>query len=209
MAFQLLYRKKQVFGDKETMNRLTEETIKQATVGKMMTCQEVSSYSPQEIREAISGLVAEHKTILAEALVEAGLALYPESEDILAIASLMAMQRQDWGQAASLLRSLIDQQGVNATPYSYIMLVRALRCNLEYAEALSICIDAHEKHPNHPDIDAEFKVLTSILGLKPYAEDDSLDSQDEDVLSPAALEKSDSSQKGREPKEATTSDQAK
>ena len=33
------------------MNRLTEETIKQATVGKMMTCQEVSSYSPQEIRE--------------------------------------------------------------------------------------------------------------------------------------------------------------
>ena len=175
------------------MNRLTEETIKQATVGKMMTCQEVSSYSPQEIREAISGLVAEHKTILAEALVEAGLALYPESEDILAIASLMAMQRQDWGQASSLLRSLIDQQGVNATPYSYIMLVRALRCNLEYAEALSICIDAHEKHPGHPDIDAEFKVLTSILGLKPFAEDE-LSESDEDVLSPDALEKSDVSQ---------------
>ena len=175
------------------MNRLTEETIKQATVGKMMTCQEVSSYSPQEIREAISGLVAEHKTILAEALVEAGLALYPESEDILAIASLMAMQRQDWGQTSSLLRSLIDQQGVNATPYSYIMLVRALRCNLEYAEALSICIDAHEKHPGHPDIDAEFKVLTSILGLKPMPEDEVSES-DEDVLSPAALEKSDVSQ---------------
>ena len=52
---------------------------------------------------------------MSEALVEAGLALYPESEDILAIASLMAMQRQDWGQASSLLRSLIDQQGVNAT----------------------------------------------------------------------------------------------
>ena len=116
----------------------------------------------------------------------------------MAIASLMAMQRQDWGQAASLLRSLIDQQGVNATPYSYIMLVRALRCNLEYAEALSICIDAHEKHPDHPDIDAEFKVLTSILGLKPYPEDESLGSEDEDVLSPAVLEKSNSSQKGRE-----------
>ena len=70
------------------MNRLTEETIKQATVGKMMTCQEVSSYSPQEIREAISGLVAEHKTILAEALVEAGLALYPESEGYLSYCKL-------------------------------------------------------------------------------------------------------------------------
>ena len=70
------------------------------------------------------------------------------------------------------------------------MLVRALRCNLEYAEALSICIDAHEKHPGHPDIDAEFKVLTSILGLKPMPEDEVSES-DEDVLSPAALEKSD------------------
>ena len=169
------------------MNRLTEEAIKQATIGKMMTSQEVSSYSPQEIREAISGLVAEHKTILAEALVEAGLALYPESEDILAIASLMAMQRQDWAQASSLLRSLIEQQGVNATPYSYIMLIRALRCNLEYAEALSVCIDAHEKHANHPDIDAEFQVLTSILGLKPYS-DEAL-SEGEDVLSPETLEK--------------------
>ena len=37
------------------MNRLSNETIKQATVGKMMTTKEVSNYSPQEIREAISG----------------------------------------------------------------------------------------------------------------------------------------------------------
>ena len=172
------------------MNRLTEEAIKQATIGKMMSCQEVSSYSPQEIREAISGLVAEHKTILAEALVEAGLALYPESEDILAIASLMAMQRQDWNQASSLLRSLIEQQGKNATPYSYIMLIRALRCNLEFAEALSICIDATEVYPQHPDIDAEFKVLTSILGLSPYDAKDENDANDDDegVLTKSALE---------------------
>ena len=59
---------------------------------------------------------------------------------------------------------------------------------MEYAEALSICIDAHEKHPDHPDIDAEFKVLTSILGLNLYPEDDSLGSEDEDVLSPRLLE---------------------
>ena len=56
MALQLLYPEKQVFGDEENMNRLTEETIKQATVGKMMTCQEVSSYSPQEIREQSQAL---------------------------------------------------------------------------------------------------------------------------------------------------------
>ncbi|OUV02950.1 MAG: hypothetical protein CBC42_05445 [Betaproteobacteria bacterium TMED82] len=171
------------------MNRLSKETIKQATIGKLMTTTQVSSYSPQEIREAISGLVAEHKTILAEALVEAGLALYPESEDILAIASLMAMQRQDWGQASSLLRTLIEQQGVNATPYSYIMLIRALRCNLEHAEALSICIDAHERFPNQPDVDAEFQVLTSILGLRPYPEEE-LPAEEEDVLSPSVISNS-------------------
>ena len=173
------------------MNRLTKETIKQATIGKMMTTQEVSSYSPQEIREAISGLVAEHKTLLAEALVEAGLALYPESEDILAIASLMAMQRQDWAQASSLLRTLIEQQGVNTTPYSYIMLIRALRCNLEHAEALSICIDAHERYPNHPDVDAEFKVLTSILGLRPYPENENENEEEDEILSTSALKNTD------------------
>ncbi len=174
------------------MNRLSNETIKQATVGKMMTTKEVSNYSPQEIREAISGLVAEHKTILAEALVEAGLALYPESEDILAIASLMAMQRQDWSIAASLLRTLIEQQGVNATPYSFIMLIRALRCDLEHAEALSICIDAHERFPNHPDVDAEFKVLSSILGFKTAPD---LAEQSEDVLSPDTVKDSNEAEK--------------
>jgi len=34
LALQLLYPEKQVFGDEKIMNRLTEETIKQATVGK-------------------------------------------------------------------------------------------------------------------------------------------------------------------------------
>ena len=58
---------------------------------------------------------------------------------------------------------------------------------------MSVCIDAHEKHPGHPDIVAEFKVLTSILGLKPFAEDE-LSESDADVLSPDALEKSDASQ---------------
>ena len=132
--------------------------------------------------------MAEHKTILAEALVEAGLA-YIQMRTF-SIASLMAMQRQDWNQASSLLRSLIEQQGKNATPYSYIMLIRALRCNLEFAEALSICIDATEVYPQHPDIDAEFKVLTSILGLSPYDAKDENDANDDDegVLTKSALE---------------------
>ena len=59
------------------MNRLSKETIKQATIGVMMTTQEVSSYSHKKyVRLFLVLLLA--KTLFVEALVEAGLALYPE-----------------------------------------------------------------------------------------------------------------------------------
>ena len=50
----------------------------------------VSRYSPEEIRTTISKLVAEDRQDLAYSLSQAGLALYPDSEDVLAIAGLLA-----------------------------------------------------------------------------------------------------------------------
>ena len=64
-------------------------------------------------------------------------------------------------------------------------MIRALRCDLEHAEALSVCIDAHERYPNHPDVDAEFKVLSSILGFKTAPD---LPEQSEDVLAPETIQ---------------------
>ena len=92
---------------------------------------EMSRFTPEEFRTAIQALMGEGRDALAYALGDAGLALYPESEDILAITSLLAVVREDWPQAVDLLKQLIDMQGDGATVFSYSMLIRSLRCNLD------------------------------------------------------------------------------
>ena len=124
-----------------------------------------SKYSPQEIRETVSALVAEDRSDLAHALAEAGVSLYPDSEDILAIAGLMAMLREDWVEAASMLNHLLEIQGERAPLNTHLMFIRALRCALEPAAALSAVMLAHEHYPNHPELEREFESLSALLGL--------------------------------------------
>ena len=92
-------------------------------------------YSPADIRVGIQALAAQGRMELAQALSDAGLTLYPESEDLLAMAGLMALTRGDWGDAIALLEQLLHHQGQAAPAMTYRMLVRALRCNLEPARA--------------------------------------------------------------------------
>jgi hypothetical protein len=125
----------------------------------------VSKYSPIEIRETISALVAEDRTDLAHALAEAGLSLFPDSEDVLAMAGLMAMLREDWVEAAAILNHLLEIQGDRAPLNTHLMFVRALRCALEPAAALSAVMLAHEQYPNHPELEREFHALSEVLGL--------------------------------------------
>jgi hypothetical protein len=124
-----------------------------------------SRYSPTEIRETISKLVAEDKLDLAFALGEAGLALYPKSEDILAIAGLLGMLRQDWGYAIGTFNELLVLQGDAAPVTTHVMFIRSLRCALEPAAALSAVMIAHEHYPNHSELEAEFKEISVQLGL--------------------------------------------
>lgn len=126
----------------------------------------VSRYSPSEIREAIAKLVSEERTDLASALAEAGLALYPRSEDVLAISGLLAMLKEDWHYSVTILNELLVVQGENAPITSHLMFVRALRCALEPAAALSAVMIAHEHYPNHPELVAEFEAIAKQLGLK-------------------------------------------
>ena len=125
----------------------------------------VSKYSPEEIRQTISKLVAEENIDLAFAISQAGLALYPDSEDVLAMAGLLAMLKEDWVESASILNHLLEIQGDRAPVTSHIMFIRALRCALEPAAALSAVMLAHEQYPNHPDLEKEFVALTEMLGL--------------------------------------------
>ena len=125
----------------------------------------VSKYSPSEIRETISKLVAEDNLDMAFALSQAGLALYPDSEDVLAIAGLLAMLKEDWVESAAILNHLIEVQGDRTPVTTHIMFIRALRCALEPAAALSAVMLAHEQYPNHPELEKEFQVLSEMLGF--------------------------------------------
>jgi len=72
---------------------LIQELMNQAAVGGLLNTQTIKRFSPAEIRETIQSLVATEQIELASALGDAGMSIYPHSEDMLAINSLLAMVR--------------------------------------------------------------------------------------------------------------------
>jgi hypothetical protein len=84
---------------------------------------------------------------------------------VLAIASLVAMLSESWDESVAHLKKLIAVQGDRSPVTTHLMLVRALRCSLEPAEAMSAVIAAHEKFPDNKELEAEFKALSAQFGL--------------------------------------------
>jgi len=89
---------------------LIQELMNQAAKGGLLNTATIKRFSPAEIRESIQTLVATEQLELASALGDAGLSLYPHSEDMLAISSLLAMTNQDWQLAVELLEELTHVQ---------------------------------------------------------------------------------------------------
>ena len=147
------------------MANLAQVMINLAEAGQPFSVTAVQRFSPEEFRTAIQALMGEGHDALAYALGDAGLALHPESEDILAITSLLAVVREDWPQAIDLLKQLIDMQGDSATVFTYSMLIRSLRCNLDLAEAFEACGVALAIFPDHPELLKEYDALAGALGL--------------------------------------------
>jgi uncharacterized protein HemY len=117
--------------------------------------QDPRKYSPMEIRMGIQELAANNNMVMAQALTDAALALYPDSPDLLAMAGLMALASEDWGDAIELLQQLLNIQGSQAPVMTYRMLVRALRCNLEPARAQRILMQGLQAWPNDADLLSE------------------------------------------------------
>jgi hypothetical protein len=134
---------------------LVNQLISQANLGRMLSDGEVSHYNPTEIREAIQQLVANDNNDLAYALGDAGISLYPNNEDMLAINGLLAIMRQDWRLGVDYLEDLMTLQGELTQPFTYVMLVRALRCNLDPARALEVVRRGLKAYPEHTDLMAE------------------------------------------------------
>jgi len=147
------------------MANLAQELIFHAEHGQPFNTLQVSRFAPEEIRVAIQALMGQDRDALAYALGDAGLALYPESEDILAITSLLAVVREDWPQAVDLLKQLMEMQANKATVFTHSMLIRSLRCNLDLAEAFEAAGVALALFPDHPELLKEYDALAEALGL--------------------------------------------
>ncbi len=147
------------------MTNLAQILISNAESGQPFSTLQVSRFSPEEIRVTIQALMGEDRDALAYALGDAGLALYPESEDILAITSLLAVVREDWPQGVDLLKQLIEMQGEKATVFTHSMLIRSLRCNLDLADAFDAAGVALAIFPGHPELLKEYDALSEALGL--------------------------------------------
>jgi len=141
------------------MPNLAQELIFNAESGRPFSTLQVSRFSPTEIREAIQALMGEDRDALAYALGDAGLSLYPNSEDMLAIGGLLCIMRQEWAQAIELLSELITIQGENTQPFTLVMLVRALRCHLEPARALEVVRIGLAMYPDQLELVAESLAL--------------------------------------------------
>ena len=134
---------------------LIQELMNQAAKGSLLNIQNFKRFTPTEIRESIQTLVATEQTDLANALGDAGLSLYPNSEDMLAINGLLAIMREDWSMGVELLTELKELQGENTQAFIYLMLVRALRCNLDPAQALMVVREGLEFYPEQTELIAE------------------------------------------------------
>jgi hypothetical protein len=138
---------------------LIQELMNQAAVGGLLNAQAIKRFTPAEIRETIQSLVATEQLELANALGDAGMSLHPGSEDILAITSLLAMMNQDWPLAVELIDELMQIQGATTPPFTYVMLVRALRCNLDPMRALAVARQGLALYPDQLELQAEMLSL--------------------------------------------------
>jgi hypothetical protein len=129
--------------------------MNQAAVGGLLNTHSIQRFAPAEIRETIQSLVATEQLDLANALGDAALSLHPHSEDVLAITSLLAMMNQDWPLAVELMDDLMEVQGGKAQPFTFVMLVRALRCNLDPERALQVARKGLDLYPGQVELMAE------------------------------------------------------
>ena len=101
---------------------------------------------------------------MAMALGAAGMSIHPHSEDMLAINGLLALMQQEWETAVEFLQELMELQGDNTQAFTYVMLVRALRCNLDPAQALQVARKGLQAFPGQLELVAE------SLSLEDYAD---------------------------------------
>lgn len=125
--------------------------------------EQASAHTPSQVREAIAHWVAQDRMDLAQALAAAGVALYPDSQDILAMMALLAEVEGDWAQAQQSLEHLIEVQGEQATAEAFHHLVRVMRCRQAYYPALRTVQRGLALHPQQASLQQAHDELNALL----------------------------------------------
>lgn len=146
------------------MSSLTETLLSQVPFSRLTMDRVVSEFSPSDIRQTIADLVARDQLALANALSDAGISLYPDSQDILAISALLAEIQKDWGNAEQWLTRLVELQAQSTPPSTWRHLIRVQRCHCEPGKALMSALQATAQHPQDRDLAQELADLQDLLG---------------------------------------------
>jgi hypothetical protein len=118
---------------------------------------------PVAIRLAAVHMVAGNQTAQAVALVSAGLAAHPDSEDLLVMRALISEMRHDWDDAIEALERLLRVQGQSAPAETWCHWVRSLRCGGQWRRALEAATQALDLFSGHPMLVSEWQTLNSVL----------------------------------------------
>ena len=140
-----------------------QQAMQHLVTEQSLNLKEISRFTPVDFRLGIQWLVSQDQPDMAQALAEAGLALYPLSEDILAISGLLAITREDWPLAVELLQDLVSIQNTRVQPMTYQMLARALTCNLDVAEAHQVLETALQQWPNDATLIQERNAMATAV----------------------------------------------
>ena len=124
---------------------------------------ELDTPSPVKVREWVAELFEQNHLSLAIALAEAGLALYPDSEDVLVIAALVSEVQQDWPRAVEILEHLIKVQSGNTPAEVWHHLARTLRCDGQHDKAHAVAAKALLQHPSSDELRQIAQELTSAF----------------------------------------------
>ena len=149
---------------------LVQELMNQNNIEGFRASDVIKRFTPTEIREAIQNLIANEQNELAYALGDAGLSLFPKSEDMLAMNGLLAILRNDWPQAVEMLEDLKAIQGDQTQPFTFVMLVRALRCNLDPARALEVVREGLALYPDQLELISEKLSLDEFADVMVHSE---------------------------------------
>ncbi len=148
------------------MSMLLSDILSQTDTGQYLTRRQVSQFSAEEIRQTIASLVSGGHMDLADALSAAGLSLYPDSEDILAISALLSEIKLDWKLAEELLSHLMMVQADKVKPMTWLHLIRVIRCQSEFGRALLKAKQAVASCPNDESLQDELLSLQELISAE-------------------------------------------